>query len=79
MYIILGDEQNALTLWYWRGAQTLIIYPIIIADIAPMIPGNLTHFHWPRLLCNKPTYRVYLKVLLNWAKQVKEKGLGEAD
>ena len=26
-----------------------------------MTPGDLTHFNWPRLLCNKPTYRVYYK------------------
>ena len=50
MYIIMGDEQIALTLWYWRGVGTLIIYPIIIADIAPRIPGSLTYFNWPRLL-----------------------------
>ena len=37
------------------------MYSIIIADIAPMTPGNLTHFNWPRLLRNKPTYRVYYK------------------
>ena len=37
------------------------MYSIIIADIAPMTPGDLTHFNWPRLLCNKPTYRVYYK------------------
>ena len=23
MYIILGEEQIALTLWYWRGVKTL--------------------------------------------------------
>ena len=50
MYIILGDEQIALTLWYLRGVGTLIIYPIIIADIAPRIPGSLMHFNWPKLL-----------------------------
>ena len=61
MYIIMGDEQIALTLWYRRGVGTLIIYLIIIADIAPRIPGSLMHFNWPRLLCNKPTYRVYCK------------------
>ena len=37
MFIILGEEQIAL-------------YLIIIADIAPKIPGGLTHFNWPRLL-----------------------------
>ena len=37
------------------------MYPIIIADIALKIPGGLTHFNWPRLLCDKPTYRVYHK------------------
>ena len=26
-----------------------------------MTPGDLTHFNWPRLLCNKPRYRVYHK------------------
>ena len=50
MYIILGEEQIALTLWYQRGVGTLIMYPIIIADIAPRIPGGLTHFNRPRLL-----------------------------
>ena len=50
MYIIMGDEQIAHTLWYQRGVGTLIIYLIIIADIAPKIPGSLTHFNWPRLL-----------------------------
>ena len=50
MYIILGEEQIALTLWYRRGVGTLIMYPIIIADIAPRIPGGLMHFDWPRLL-----------------------------
>ena len=35
------------------------MYSIIIADIAPMTPGDLTHFNWPRLLRNKPRYRVY--------------------
>ena len=50
MYIILGEEQIALTLWYWRGVGTLIMYPIIIADIAPRIPGSLMHFNWPKLL-----------------------------
>ena len=61
MYIILGEEQIALTLWYRRGVGTLIIYPIIIADIAPRIPGGLTHFNWPRLLCDRPVHRVYHK------------------
>ena len=42
MYIILGEEQIALTLWYWRGVKTLVMYPIIISDIAPKIPGGLT-------------------------------------
>ena len=37
------------------------MYLIIIADIAPKIPGGLTHFNWPRLLCDKPIYRVYHK------------------
>ena len=37
------------------------MYPIIIADIAPMTPGDLTHFNWPRLLRDKPRYRVYQK------------------
>ena len=32
-----------------------------MADIAPMTPGDLTHFNWPRLLRDKPTYRVYYK------------------
>ena len=41
--------------------KTLIMYSIIIADIAPMTPGDLMHFNWPRLLRNKPTYRVYYK------------------
>ena len=50
MYIILGEEQIALTLWYQRGVGTLIMYPIIIADIAPRISGSLMHFNWPRLL-----------------------------
>ena len=50
MYIILGEEQIALTLWYWRGVKTLVMYPIIIADIAPKIPGGLTHFNRPRSL-----------------------------
>ena len=49
MYIILGEEQIALTLWYWRGVKTLVMYPIIIADIAPKIPGGLTHFNWPQV------------------------------
>ena len=44
MYIILGDEQIALTLWYWRGVKTLMMYPIIIVDIALKIPGGLMHF-----------------------------------
>ena len=35
MYIILGEEQIALTLWYWRGVKTPVMYLIIIADIAP--------------------------------------------
>ena len=26
-----------------------------------MTPGDLTHFNWPRLLRDKPTYRVYYK------------------
>ena len=26
------------------------MYLIITANIAPRIPGNLTHFNWPRLL-----------------------------
>ena len=26
------------------------MYLIIIADIAPMMPGSLAHFNWPRLL-----------------------------
>ena len=47
MYIILGDEQIALTLWYWRGVKTLVMYPIIIVDIAPKIPGGLTHLIGP--------------------------------
>ena len=50
MYIIPGEEQIALILWYRRGVQTLIMYPIIIADIAPKIPSDLMHFNWPRLL-----------------------------
>ena len=40
MYIIPGVEQIALTLWYRRSGETLVMYPIIIADIAPMIPGG---------------------------------------
>ena len=47
MYIIPGVEQIALTLWYRRSGKTLVMYPIIIADIAPKIPGDLTHFNWP--------------------------------
>ena len=70
MYIILGDEQITLTLWYRRGVGTLIIYLIIIADIAPRIPGSLTHFNWPRLLCNKPVHRVYCKSCHIKAKNV---------
>ena len=50
MYIILGEEQITLTLWYWRGVKTLAMYLIIIEDIAPYIPGGLMHFNWPRLL-----------------------------
>ena len=50
MYIILGEEHVAFILWYQRGVWTLIMYSIIIADIAPRIPGDLTHFNWPRLL-----------------------------
>ena len=50
MYKLPGEEQIALTLWYRRGVGTLIIYPIIIVDIVPRIPGSLTHFNWPRLL-----------------------------
>ena len=50
MYIIPDEEQIALTLWYQRGVRTLIMYPIIIADIAPRIPGGLMHFNWPWLL-----------------------------
>ena len=50
MYKLLGEEQIALTLWYRRGVGTLIIYLIIIVDIAPRIPGSLMHFNWPRLL-----------------------------
>ena len=37
------------------------MYSIIIADIAPMTPGDLTHLNWPRLLRDKPRYRVYQK------------------
>ena len=61
MYIILGEEQIALTLWYWRGVKTLVMYPIIIADIAPKIPGGLTHFNGPGRHEYKPLYRVYHK------------------
>ena len=38
-----------------------MMYPIIIVDIAPMIPGGLMHFNWPRLPLDKPIYRVYQK------------------
>ena len=61
MYKITGDVQIVLTLWYRGSVGTLMIYPIIIADIAPRIPGSLTHFNWPRLLCYKLYYRVYLQ------------------
>ena len=61
MYKIMGDVQIVPTLWYRRGVGTLIIYPIIIVDIAPRIPGSLTHFNWARLLCYKLKYRVYLQ------------------
>ena len=47
MYIILGEEQIALTLWYWRGVKKLVMYLIIIADIAPKIPGGLMHLIGP--------------------------------
>ena len=50
MYIIPDEGQITLILWYRRGVKTLIMYPIIIADIAPKIPGDLMHFNWPRLL-----------------------------
>ena len=50
MYIVIGEEKNVLTFWYRRGVGTIMMYLIIIADIAPMIPGGLMHFHWPRLL-----------------------------
>ena len=55
MYIIRGE----IPLWYRRGVRTLLMYPILIADIAPRIPGNLMHFHWPRLSRHKPVIRVY--------------------
>ena len=45
MYIILGEEHVAFILWYRRGVWTLIMYSIIIADIAPRIPGDLMHFN----------------------------------
>ena len=32
MNIIPDEEQIALILWYWRGVQTLIMHPIIIAE-----------------------------------------------
>ena len=35
---------------YRRSVETLMMYLIIIADIAPMIPDSLMHFNWPRLL-----------------------------
>ena len=64
MYKILGEEDIFSPL-YGVGEvdKTLVMYSIIIADIAPMTPGNLTHFNWPRLLRNKPTYRVLLQDL----------------
>ena len=46
MYILRGE----ISLRYRRGVGTLWMYSIIIVNIAPMIPGSLTHFHWPRLL-----------------------------
>ena len=56
MYILCGE----ISLRYRRGVGTLLMYSIIIANIAPRIPGSLTHFHWPRLLRYKPK-RVYNK------------------
>ena len=51
------------------------MYSIIIADIAPKIPGDLTHFNWPRLLCDRPVYRVYHKTYHTRVKYVNsEKG-----
>ena len=64
--MIQGDEQIVLTLWYRRSELTLVMYPIIIVDIAPKIPGSLTHFNWPRLLSDKPIYRVYHKITIGW-------------
>ena len=45
MYIIQGEEQIVLTLWYRRSELTPVMYPIIIADIDPRIPGGLMHFN----------------------------------
>ena len=42
-----------------RGVWTLWMYLIIIVSIAPRIPGNLTHYHWPRLLRNKPVQGLF--------------------
>ena len=50
MYIILGAEHNALHFLVPEKCMNTANDPIIIADIAPWIPGSLTHFNWPRLL-----------------------------
>ena len=50
MYIILSEEQTAPHSMVSERWIKLVMYPIIIADIAPMIPGGLTHFNWPRSL-----------------------------
>ena len=73
MYKIPGEEQIVLTLWYRSCELRLVMYPIIIADIAPRIPGGLTHFNWPRLLSNKPIYRVYHKTYHRMVTHVRDR------
>ena len=50
MYIIPGAEHIALHFLVPEKCRNTANYPIIIADIAPRVPGSLTHFNWPRLL-----------------------------
>ena len=50
MYIIPGAEHAALHFLVPEKCLNTEDYPIIIADIAPRVLGNLTHFNWPRLL-----------------------------
>ena len=50
MYIIPGAEHAALHFLVPEKCLNTEDYPIIIADIAPRVLGNLMHFNWPRLL-----------------------------